>query len=74
MSAQDELPTGRTWGYVSHLHARIAELETALAKVTVERDEAREMAETYRDSAHYPDSAGPADALTWERATPTEGA
>ena len=40
MSAQDEIPTGRTWGYVSHLHARIEELEAALNKVTAERDEA----------------------------------
>jgi hypothetical protein len=41
MSAQDELPP--RWKWLAAL--RRAELEAELAKVTVERDEARRMAE-----------------------------
>jgi len=55
---------------------RCAELETALAKVTAERDAARHSAEVYRDAwAEILDDDDPEDKnhLSWERATPTEG-
>ena len=57
---------------------RCAELETALARVTVELDDARQCAAEMRDSLHDAQPSieeGPSEwmPLTWERATLTEG-
>lgn len=57
---------------------RCAELETALARVTAERDQARDEAGTWRRYAHTEDrgylrEVGAAAEFPWERATPTEG-
>ena len=56
---------------------RCAELETALARVTVELDDARQCAAEIRDSLHDAQPSideAPSEwmPLTWERATPTE--
>jgi uncharacterized coiled-coil DUF342 family protein len=64
---------------VTRLSLKLNEAEAALANVTAERDEARSCAAEMRDSLHDAQPSideGPSEwmPLTWERATPTEGA